>query len=212
MLERVKESSYEIPPAFSPALARLLAEVTLPPGFWGPCWPPGLDVGVLTAHCPPSIPSCCATTPCAACATSTISKATPSSAGWPSTPTCCRRTRWRWRWPRAPSSSPHPIPPPSPTSTATSPSPRAGLGLAEPPWLGPPTSLRDNPPPPTPYPGSGSDPAGPGPSYPNAVPLPAGAINPRAAGTAVGAALTPAGESGTLRGVCGAGFPSSSLG
>lgn len=40
MLERVKQSSYESPPALSPALARLLAEVTLPPGCWGPHWAP----------------------------------------------------------------------------------------------------------------------------------------------------------------------------
>lgn len=38
MLERVKQSSYESPPEFSPELARLLAEVTLPPGFCGPHW------------------------------------------------------------------------------------------------------------------------------------------------------------------------------
>lgn len=41
MLERVKQSSYESPSEFSPELARLLAEVTLLPGFWGPRWPLG---------------------------------------------------------------------------------------------------------------------------------------------------------------------------
>lgn len=35
MLERVKQSSYETPPEFSPELSRLLAEVILA-AFWGP--------------------------------------------------------------------------------------------------------------------------------------------------------------------------------
>lgn len=55
MLERVKESSYESPPEFSPELARLLAEVTLLPGFWGPHWPPGWMLGFpfsLSSLCP----------------------------------------------------------------------------------------------------------------------------------------------------------------
>lgn len=52
MLERVKQSSYESPPTVSPALARLLAEVTLPPGFRGPqagCWGPHHS---LSSLCP----------------------------------------------------------------------------------------------------------------------------------------------------------------
>lgn len=144
MLERVKESSYESPPEFSPELARLLAEVTLLPGFWGPhcpragCWD-------FHSHCPLSVRSCCATIPCTAYATSTTSRATPSSAGWPSTLTCCRRTRWWWQWPRDPPSSPHPTPPLSPILTATSPPRRTGPGLAEPPRLRPSASLRDIP-------------------------------------------------------------------
>lgn len=75
MLERVNQSSYSSPPALSPALARLLAEVALPPPGWGS---PG---GVSIAQPLLSIPSCCATTPCAACATSTTSRTTLSSAG-----------------------------------------------------------------------------------------------------------------------------------
>lgn len=75
MLERVKQSSYSSPPALSPALARLLAEVALAPLGWGS---PG---GVSIAQPLLSVPSCCATTPCAACATSTTSRTTLSSAG-----------------------------------------------------------------------------------------------------------------------------------
>ena len=55
MLEHVKQGSYESPPAFSPALARLMAEVTLPHGFWGPhCpipgWIPGSPCSPLLLH------------------------------------------------------------------------------------------------------------------------------------------------------------------
>lgn len=202
MLERVKQSSYESPPALSPALARLLAEVTLLPRFWGPRWPPKLDADVPAAHCPPSVPSCCATTPCAACATSTTSRATPSSVGWPSTPICCRRTRWRWRWPRPPPSSPRLTLPPSPTSTATSQPPRAGPGLAEPPRPGPPASLRDIPPPPRQWVG----PCWAGCPLPRHCTSPRGSNKPESRGHRCGCCPhscgTP-GESGTPRGCAG---------
>ncbi|XP_064250973.1 sperm-associated antigen 5 [Passer domesticus] len=149
-------------------------------------------------------PSCCATTPCTACATCTTFRATPSSAGWPSTLSCCRRTRWWWQWPRDPPSSPHPTPPLSPTLTATSPPRRTGRGPAEPARLGPSASLRDIPPPrqrvgprwagsPRGYPGT--------PRGPQLCTSPRGSNKPRAAGTAAGAAagtaLTRAGQSGT---------------
>lgn len=159
MLERVKESSYASPPALSPALGRLLAEVTPTLGLSVPSAAP------LMAHRPPSAASCYATTPFAACATSTTSRTTLFSVGWPSTPSCCRRTRWPWPWPHVPPSSPCPIPPPLMTSTATSlPPPRTGHGPAEPPLEEPPhrggtpAPLRDTPPP--------------------SVPLSTGAINP----------------------------------
>ncbi|XP_068889451.1 ribosomal protein S6 kinase-related protein isoform X1 [Aphelocoma coerulescens] len=119
-------------------------------GTMWPCWNVS-NRAAMRAHLssalswPGCSPSCCATTPCTACATSTTSRATPSSAGWPSMRTCCRRTRWWWRWPRDLLSSPHPTPPLLPTLTTTSPPPRTGPGLAEPPRLGPSASLRDIP-------------------------------------------------------------------
>lgn len=159
MLERVKESSYATPPALSPALSRLLAEVTPTLGLSVPSAVP------LIAHRPPSVASCCATTPFAACVTSTTSRATLFSGGCLSTPSFYKRTRWPWLWLHAPASSLCPILTPLTTSTATSPPPpRTGRGLVEPPLEGPrnhggtPAPLRDTPLP--------------------SVPLPTGAINP----------------------------------
>ncbi|KAM4648094.1 ribosomal protein S6 kinase-related protein isoform 1-T1 [Amazona ochrocephala] len=58
MLERVKQSSYKSPPAFSPALARLMAEVTLLHGIWGPHCPiPGCTLGCPLLNCPAPSPA-----------------------------------------------------------------------------------------------------------------------------------------------------------
>lgn len=205
MLERVKQSSYESPPALSPALARLLAEVTLHLYAAVPTGPPRLDPEVTTTHCPLSVPSCCATTLCAVCATSITSRVTPSSVGWPSTLSCCRRTRWQWQWPRAPPSSPRLTPPPLLTLTVTLLPPRAGPGLAEPPWPGPSASLRDIPP----NPSSVLDPAGLGPPVPQFHTSPCGSNKPESRGHRHGCCPD---SRGTPRGVLGAGPPSSGTG